>query len=117
MDRCRISLRRRWNRLERPKMHSEKDKHKLVFVTTFWESDLHETLIWRLQFRGSPQVFYSSKVKEGLFERNRSRNVGYECWRAGKWTVDSCFSGRYKKTVNVFFKLFFYFRVFSAIFD
>ena len=56
MDRLRFIQRRRWNRLERPKMHSEKDKHKLVFVSTFWESDLHETLIWRLQFRGSPHV-------------------------------------------------------------
>ena len=31
MDRCRISWRRRWNRLERPKMHSEKDKRKMSY--------------------------------------------------------------------------------------
>ena len=29
MDQCKISLRIRWNRLEHPKMHSEKDKRVL----------------------------------------------------------------------------------------
>ena len=51
MDRCRISLRRRWNHLEVPKLQLEKDKRDLFAATHFADTILR---VGATRFRTQP---------------------------------------------------------------
>ena len=71
MDRCKIPRRIRWNRLERPKMHAEKDKRKNTSRTPFENLHLlvHKTLVWRRQFRGRPHMSHDFKLVRASGDR------------------------------------------------
>ena len=61
-------------------------------------------------------MFSSSRIKEGLLGRNRSRDVGDEVLRMGETTLESCFLSPNKNKINLFSEQFFIFFRFISIF-
>ena len=58
-------------------------------------------------------MFSSSRIKEGLLGRNRSRDVEDEVLRMGETTLESCFSSPNKNKTNLFSEQIFFFRFIS----